>query len=818
MPTLKWTFDARNLRDAVFSVKTSARSLRSAVTHYKVRSRHVKNAIDSLNEYESKHGVLKLNDEKDMRLYRVISDITKAEGNSGISYTKYELRIATFEYITHKIGDYNAIYTRYGIPRRSFDRFTKQICVSLGANNLRNLRKLVTDKIIPKEKLKSTIFKIPKPNAGRPTLLTKDEETLVVATAELKVAHALPSSRKIVAMKLNEVLEGVKGRDIESPVKHKSKIRYAKRVIRRVNAREEEATDQRKRSTGEIKVCGLSHKRAKQGCPRLAWIMFHKICGMLRCIQQNERSHNTRIICASQTTPQEQQDMCTITTLAIYKPPQTIRVKQTITREDAVRNVEQLMTIPLDLDQIQPRPSQVWNCDEIGLDPNGNWNKIVCAYKWCNADQIWKAQTGERAPFWVTLLFFTRADGQCPIPPVIVHQSATLSADLLLGVPGDWIVHCTPSGYMDRDGWWKAIQQFCKLSGAHAGNNQALFFDGHDSHWDADALDMMSHNFVHGFFLKAGDSVNDQPNDNGFNAKAKSIYNDEKALWDEEYVTTPYSPPMMNKVMVKMWSRLSCEAGNTIKHSFAVTNLLPLKPPSTTEAAAHACVSAMQIGTGRKSTELSVIRERVMAPVQLLIKTTTDPHVIIRARNNESRNLLIRSAAYQIINKTTVIPAQKLKDAMQEIADSKKVAIPKKTIPTATRMNPDSSTGLYITAELRAEARIVSENKIVFNEEKARKQGETVIKKDKLKNKKAAAFDNILCTIKKTSGNTTLGLRAHKTNEDIKLVYQHLGGRLTNLPDGKRTTIESAIVTEFNAVVAEALVCPGQQKLEDGEI
>ena len=251
-----------------------------------------------------------------MSLYRVISNITKANGNSGLSYTKYELRIATFESITNKIGDYNVIYTRYGIPRRSFDRFTKQICVSLGANNLRNLRKLVTDKIIPKEKLKSTIFKIPKPNAGRPTLLTKDEETLVVATAELKAAHALPSSRKIVAMKLNEVLEGVKGRDIESPVKHKSKIRYAKRVIRRVNAREEEATDQRKRSTGEIKVCGLSHKRAKQGCPRLAWIMFHKICGMLRCIQQNERSHNTRIICASQTTPQEQQDMCTITTLS----------------------------------------------------------------------------------------------------------------------------------------------------------------------------------------------------------------------------------------------------------------------------------------------------------------------------------------------------------------------------------------------------------------------------------------------------------------------------------------------------------------------
>ena len=90
---------------------------------------------------------------------------------------------------------------------------------------------------------------------------------------------------------------------------------------------------------------------------------------------------------------------------------------------------------------------------------------------------------------------------------------------------------------------------------------------------------------------------------------------------------------------------------------------------------------------------------------------------------------------------------------MQEIIDSKKVIIPKKTIPTATCMNPDSSTGLYITSEPRAEAQIVSNNKVLFSKEKVRKQCETVIKKDKLKNKKATAFENILCTIKKTSYN-----------------------------------------------------------------
>ena len=73
---------------------------------------------------------------------------------------------------------------------------------------------------------------------------------------------------------------------------------------------------------------------------------------------------------------------------------------------------------------------------------------------------------------------------------------------------------------------------------------------------------------------------------------------------------------------------------------------------------------------------------------------------------------------------------------MHEIANSKRVNIPKKTVPTATRINPDSLTGLYVTSELRAEARIVSENKIAFNEEKVRKQGEIEIKRNNLKNKK----------------------------------------------------------------------------------
>ena len=55
--------------------------------------------------------------------------------------------------------------------------------------------------------------------------------------------------------------------------------------------------------------------------------------------------------------------------------------------------------VPPDLHQIQPRATQVWNCDEIGFNPNGELCKFVCTYKYFQGEIMWKVQTGERAPF-----------------------------------------------------------------------------------------------------------------------------------------------------------------------------------------------------------------------------------------------------------------------------------------------------------------------------------------------------------------------------------------------------------------------------------
>ena len=36
--------------------------------------------------------------------------------------------------------------------------------------------------------------------------------------------------------------------------------------------------------------------------------------------------------------------------------------------------------VPTNIHPIQPRDTQVCNCDEIGFDPNGKQKKVVCTY------------------------------------------------------------------------------------------------------------------------------------------------------------------------------------------------------------------------------------------------------------------------------------------------------------------------------------------------------------------------------------------------------------------------------------------------------
>ena len=160
------------------------------------------------------------------------------------------------------------------------------------------------------------------------------------------------------------------------------------------------------------------------------------------------------------------------------------------------------MIIPYDHNYIQPRATQVYNFDGIGFDPNWRWNKVIYVYKFFQGEQMWKVKTGERAPLWCTLLVFTVSNGQCFVPPIILHQSKEYTQDIHFNITLYCMVHHTPSGYMDIDGWLKSVTQLSNICVASPVNNQILFFNGHYTHVDCRALRHMDFRNIQPFVLK----------------------------------------------------------------------------------------------------------------------------------------------------------------------------------------------------------------------------------------------------------------------------------------------------------------------------
>ena len=122
-----------------------------------------------------------------------------------------------------------------------------------------------------------------------------------------------------------------------------------------------------------------------------------------------------------------------------------------------------------------------------------------------------------------------------------MHQAKDYSQDIHNNIPLEWIVHYTPSVYMDRDGWLKSMTQFSNACGASLFNNQILLFDGHNSFFDGVTLRQMMFQNVQLFVLKSGNFINDHPNDSGPNTKLKSIYNVAKSAWLTKHGTKKFS-------------------------------------------------------------------------------------------------------------------------------------------------------------------------------------------------------------------------------------------------------------------------------------
>ena len=110
-----------------------------------------------------------------------------------------------------------------------------------------------------------------------------------------------------------------------------------------------------------------------------------------------------------------------------------------------------------------------------------------------------------------------------------------------------------------------------------------------------------------------------------------------------------------------------------------------------------------------------------IATEDVVVIRTDDLMVVLRekVRFGASSNLLLRAAAYETIRHRTVMPLQQIKENEMEISTQRMVRMPNKYGEgKLSRMNPESSTGLYVNASVESEWRMISQNWKIQEEEK----------------------------------------------------------------------------------------------------
>ena len=114
-------------------------------------------------------------------------------------------------------------------------------------------------------------------------LLNKDEEALIIATAEMKAQYGQGCSISSLDRELNIIIKELKDAGWSTDIKEKSVNWFARTVIKRVMNQElDRECNLNTRRYEEIKVSKLSHVRARACDPRHSLIIFHRICEMYR--------------------------------------------------------------------------------------------------------------------------------------------------------------------------------------------------------------------------------------------------------------------------------------------------------------------------------------------------------------------------------------------------------------------------------------------------------------------------------------------------------------------------------------------------------
>ena len=118
-------------------------------------------------------------------------------------------------------------------------------------------------------------------------------------------------------------------------------------------------------------------------------------------------------------------------------------------------------------------------------------------------------------------------------------------------------------------------------------------------------------------------------------------------------------------------------------------------------------------------------------------------------------------------------------------------------------MNPDSSAGIYATTSVEAQCRLISHNWKMKEEQKIKNTRVNALKRAARMNLRATSFTKLVANLpndmmaSEDPSTPLLQVFLSLSTNIIKDSYQHLGGKMGELPDMKKRAVASAIVRKW---------------------
>ena len=121
-----------------------------------------------------------------------------------------------------------------------------------------------------------------------------------------------------------------------------------------------------------------------------------------------------------------------------------------------------------------------------------------------------------------------------------------------------------------------------------------------------------------------------------------------------------------------------------------------------------------------------------------------------------------------------------------------------------SRMNPDSSAGIYVTASVEAQCRLIDRNRKMKEEEKIKNIKVNALKRATRMNQRAKLFARLVANLSNDmmdfedpSTPLLLQVLLSLLANIIKDSYQNIGGKMGELPYLKKRSVASAIVRKW---------------------